>query len=88
MEWFKSTYEKVDTDEHVEPIKMKALFQRFKDSDEYITLDRDDKKYWTKSRLQDHVAKKLPKTDYIDLKWEGKTRHTNCIWNWRESLDM
>jgi phage/plasmid-associated DNA primase len=88
MEWFKSTYEKVDTDEHVEPIKMKVLFQRFKESDEYGTLDRDDKKYWTKGRLQDHVAKKLPKTDYIAVKWEGKTKHANCIWNWRESLDM
>ena len=88
MEWFKSTYEKVDTDEYVEPIKMKDLFQKFKDSDEYTVLDRDDKKYWTKGRLQDHVAKKLPKTDYIAMKWEGKIRHTNCIWNWRESLDV
>jgi len=88
MQWFKSTYERVDIDEHAQPIKMKALFQRFKESDEYLTLDRDDKKYWTKSRLQDHVAKKLAKTDYIDMKWEGTTRYTNCIWNWRESLDV
>lgn len=88
MIWFKSTYERVDIDEHAEPIKMKTLFQRFKESDEYLTLDRDDKKYWTKSRLQDHVAKKLAKTDYIDLVYEGTTKHRNCIWNWRESLDV
>jgi len=88
MIWFKSTYERVDIDEHAEPIKMKTLFQRFKESDEYLTLDRDDKKYWTKSRLQDHVAKKLVKTDYIDLVYEGTTKHRNCIWNWRESLDV
>ena len=83
MEWFKDLYERVEDGEDVEPLPMIELFAEFKACDEYKTMDRDDKKYWTKKQLIEQLTEKLAKDDYHVCKvWSGK-RYRSAIWNWR-----
>ena len=85
-EWFRERYERVPEDsEELEPIpiKMLDLFNDFKETDEYRILDRDEKKYWTKRRITDHLQNSLPKGD---VKERGKlydVPYKKSIWNWK-----
>ena len=87
LEWFRENYERAP-EESCTPITAKDLFQHLKDSDEYRTLDRDEKKYWTKNRLVDHLKDAVPRGDYEEgqRKVDGKN-YRNFVRNWKESRD-
>ena len=85
-EWFRERYERVEDGEELQPIpiKMVDLFRDFKETDEYRILDRDEKKYWTKRRITDHLQNSLPKGDFKERgKLQGNP-YSMAIWNWKE----
>jgi len=85
-EWFREKYERVTEDSgdiQPIPIKMIDLFGYFKEDDEYKVLDRDEKKYWTKRRLTDHLQNSLPKGDFKERGVLQGNEYSKSIWNWK-----
>ena len=85
-EWFRERYERVEDGEELQPIpiKMVDLFRDFKETDEYRILDRDEKKYWTKRRIIDHLQNSLPKGDYKERGKLQGNEYRAAVWNWKE----
>ena len=85
-EWFRERYERVEEGEELQPIpiKMIDLFGDFKETDDYKILDRDEKKYWTKRRIIDHLQNFLPKGDFKERGKLQGNEYRAAVWNWKE----